>query len=108
MATSAADAGADSDWAAVVTVSAGVESSGLQYAVNDRLAHTIAYGGSWAVVMALPPIFGVLAIPISLLLLAVVWVISDLVHRRWCQAAPPSSTATTDYAPLRRRRLPRR
>ena len=75
--------------------------------MNDRLAHTIAYGGSWAVVMALPPLFGVWAVPISLLLLAVVWVISDRVQRRWNQTARPSSTATTDYAPLRRRRLPR-
>ncbi len=50
--------------------------------MNDRLAHTIAYGGSWAVVMSLPPIFGVWAIPVALAMLAVVWVGCDWITAR--------------------------
>ena len=75
--------------------------------MNDGLARFLAYGVPWAVLMSLPPLIGWWAIPVALGLLVVVWVISDRIQRRWRQTAPPSANSTTDYAPLRRRRLPR-
>lgn len=75
--------------------------------MSDWLARFLAYGVPWAVLMSLPPLIGLWSIPAALGLLWIVCVISNRVQRRWRQTAHPSSTATTDYAPLRRRRLPR-
>lgn len=50
--------------------------------MNDRLARFLAYGLPWAVLMSLPPLTGLWAIPVALAMLAVVWVGCDWITAR--------------------------
>lgn len=54
----------------------------LRFAMNPKAASALAYGGSWAVVMSLPPLLGWWAIPAALALLVMVGLLAAILRRR--------------------------
>ncbi len=70
-------------------------------ALSSGQARAVAYGGSWAVMMSLGHWLGLWAIPVGLVIMAVVWVISDWVVAR-------DTAALLRHLQLQQRREPPR